>query len=279
MRKVIALLTDFGIKDPYVGMMKAVITSINPEAVIIDLTHDVPKYSILWGAHILKISYKYFPKGTIFTVVIDPGVGSSRRAIIIESTNYLFVGPDNGVLIPAAKDDGILRVYEIKADVAGLPQISYTFHGRDIFAPTAAYLSLGIKPSSLGKPIPKENLVTTEELPKEPQRINEYEVITKVVHIDDFGNLILSTNLSYLKQLLKVDVGDLVSIKVVNKDGSYVARVCRTFSEVAEGELAVYEGSYRLAEVAVFKGSASRLLSVNVGDELIISRSTPSKNR
>ncbi len=278
MRRVIALLTDFGIKDPYVGMMKAVITSINPEVSIIDLTHEAPKYNIVLGAHILKVSYKYFPKGTIFTVVIDPGVGSSRRAVILESTNYLFVGPDNGVMVPAAKDDGLRRAYEINTEVAALPRISYTFHGRDVFAPTAAYLSLGMRPSSLGNEVPLSTLVTTDELPKKP-RVSSEGVTVEVVHIDDFGNLILSSDLSSLTNYLRLELGDYVGVKVVKSGEVFRARVCRTFSQVGEGELALYEGSYRLAEIAVFKGSASRELGVNAGDELVISKSLTYSSR
>ncbi|RLG84461.1 MAG: hypothetical protein DRO18_07060, partial [Thermoprotei archaeon] len=165
---VIALMTDFGLKDPYVGMMKAVILSINPNAVIVDLTHDVPKYNVILASHILKVSYRYFPKGTVFVVVVDPGVGSRRRPIIISSRNYLFVGPDNGVLIPAAKDDGLLNAYEINIKIAGLKEISHTFHGRDIFAPTAAYLSLGMLPDVLGHRLSPDELISTAELPEEP---------------------------------------------------------------------------------------------------------------
>jgi len=263
---VIALMTDFGLKDPYVGMMKAVILSINPNAVIVDLTHDVPKYNIVLASHILKVSYKYFPKGTIFVVVVDPGVGSRRRPIIISSRNYLFVGPDNGVLVHAAKDDGLLNAYEINIKIAGLKGISYTFHGRDIFAPTAAYLSLGMLPEVLGRKLSPDGLVSTTELPEEPI-ISAEGIKLKVIHIDDFGNLILNTNIERFMKSLGVSYGDEVIVKVRGKE--YKALIVRTFSEVCRGCLAVYEGSFRLVELAKYLGSASRDLGINVNDYLI----------
>lgn len=260
---VIALMTDFGLKDPYVGMMKAVILSINPNAVITDLTHEVPKYNITLASHMLKISYKYFPKGTIFVVVVDPGVGSRRRPIIVVSKNYLFVGPDNGVLIPAARNDGLLSAYEINVKIAGLKEISYTFHGRDIFAPAAAYLSLGIPPHVLGHKLNTKELVKVSELPEEPL-ITDDGVELRVVHIDDFGNLILNTSIVELMKSLGVRYGDEVIVKV--RDREYKALIVRTFSEVCEGCLAIYEGSFRLAELAKYMGSASMDLDINVND-------------
>ncbi len=262
---VIALMTDFGLKDPYVGMMKAVILSINPNAVIVDLTHDVPKYNVILASHILKVSYRYFPKGTVFVVVVDPGVGSRRRPIIISSRNYLFVGPDNGVLIPAAKDDGLLNAYEINIKIAGLKEISHTFHGRDIFAPTAAYLSLGMLPDVLGHRLSPDELISTAELPEEPI-ITAEGIRLKVVHIDDFGNLILNTNIEKFMKSLGVSYGDEVIVKVHSKE--YRALVVKTFSEVCKGCLAVYEGTFRLVELAKYLGSASRDLGINVNDYL-----------
>jgi len=259
-------MTDFGLKDPYVGMMKAVILSINPNAVIVDLTHDVPKYNVILASHILKVSYKYFPKGTIFVVVVDPSVGSGRKPIIVSSRNYLFVGPDNGVLIPAAKDDGLLNAYEINVRIAGLKEISHTFHGRDIFAPTAAYLSLGISPDVLGYRLSPDELVSTTELPEEPIIVAE-GIKLRVIHIDDFGNLILNTNIDRFMKSLGVSYGDEVIIKV--RDKEYRALVVKTFSEVCKGCLAVYEGSFRLVELAKYLGSASKDLGINVNDYLI----------
>ena len=261
--RVIVLMTDFGLRDPYVGMMKGVIASINPNVSILDLTHEVPKYNIEIAAHMLKISYKYFPRGSIFTVVVDPGVGGPRRPIIIKSRNYYFVGPDNGVLVPAAMDDGVQGVYEINVGIAGLKEVSYTFHGRDVFAPTSAYLSLGIPPQVLGREIRFEELVTVRTLPEKP--IVENDVIkVRVVHVDDFGNLILSCDLGTLMDMLKVSYGDYVRIRTA--EGIRDVLVARTFSETCKGCLALYEGSFRLAEIAVYMGSAQKVLGLSVND-------------
>ena len=141
---VIALLTDFGTKDYFVAAMKGVILSINPNAVVVDITHEVPPQDVWTGAFVLKSVYKWFPRGTIFVAVVDPGVGTERAPLLLQTRNYFFVGPDNGVLSLAAQEDGVVAAYRIEAR---LPRVSRTFHGRDVFAPAAAYLSLGISPS------------------------------------------------------------------------------------------------------------------------------------
>ncbi len=258
MKPVIALLTDFGLKDPYVGMMKAVIKSIAPDTEIIDITHDVPKYNIRLGAHILKVSSKYFPHGTVFVGVVDPGVGSDRRSVIIVTKKHVFVGPDNGLLVPAALSEGIKGAYVINAEVAGLPNPSSTFHGRDIFAPTAAWIAKGVSPSSLGKPIDHSELVRVEPLPK-PVSSRGNIVGVEVVHIDNFGNIVTSARLDEIMRELGVTYGLDVD---VSADGVkwIPAKVVRSFSHVRRGHLAIYEGSYELAEVAVFMGSAADLL-------------------
>ncbi len=271
MRSVIVLLTDFGVSDPYVGAMKGVIAGINPNAQVIDLTHEVPKYSIEVAAYILKSTYRYFPKGAVFTVVVDPGVGSARKPLIVRSRNYLFVGPDNGVLIPAARDDGLVSAYEINTKVAGLPEISWTFHGRDVFAPTAALLSLGVGPESLGRRVSVSELTAIEVPPKAPEKISENVLAVDIFHVDSFGNLMLATDMRAVENLLKLKLGDYVEVSA-SLSGSkwHKARVARTFSEVQPGELALYEGSLGLAEIAVYLSSASKLLNVGVGDRVYI---------
>ncbi|MEM1867647.1 MAG: SAM-dependent chlorinase/fluorinase, partial [Thermosphaera sp.] len=137
---LIVLQTDFGYKDPYVGVMKGVIKSINPQAEILDLTHGVSRHNILEAAVNLLVSAKYFPPNTIFVTVVDPGVGTQRRALVIKTRNYYLVGPDNGVLSLLALKDGIVEAYDISKSPYILPNISSTFHGRDVFAPIAAWL-------------------------------------------------------------------------------------------------------------------------------------------
>ena len=150
---MITLTSDFGLKDPYVAEMKGVILTINPNATIIDITHDVEKFDIRMGAFMLASAAPYFPKGTVHLAVVDPGVGTERRAILVQTKQGFFVGPDNGVLMLAAKNQGIEHIYELSNPKFMLPKVSATFHGRDIFAPAAAYLDIGVKPAEFGPEI------------------------------------------------------------------------------------------------------------------------------
>jgi len=258
MRPLIALLTDFGLSDPYVGMMKAVIKTINPEAEIIDITHDVPKYNIRLGAHILKVVSKYLPPNAIVVGVVDPGVGSERRSVILTSKKHVYVGPDNGLLISAAMKEGLNEAYVINEKIAGLPNPSPTFHGRDIFAPAAAWISKGVRPDSLGVRIDPNELVMVDTLPK-PVTSKGNIVGVEVVHIDGFGNIITSASLKQIMDALSLTYGSRVD---VSADGVkwYPAEIVKSFSHVSRGSFAVYQGSYELAEVAVFMGSAAEVL-------------------
>lgn len=258
MRPLIALLTDFGLSDPYVGMMKAVIKTINPEADIIDITHEVPKYNIKLGAHILKVASKYVPPGAIIVGVVDPGVGSERRSVIVVSKEHVYVGPDNGLLVPAATEEGLIEAYVIKDKVAGLSDPSPTFHGRDIFAPTAAWISKGVRPESLGTRVDPSQLVRVDTLPK-PVASKGNIAGVEVVHVDGFGNIITSATLKQIMDVLSLTYGSRVD---VSADGVkwYTAEIVKSFSHVNRGSFAVYQGSYELAEVAVFMGSAAEVL-------------------
>ena len=271
--RTIVLLTDFGIADPYVGMMKGVIYSINRDAIILDLTHELPKYNIELAAHILKVSYKFFPRKSTFCVVVDPGVGGERKAVIIESKNYLWVGPDNGVLFPAADDDGIAGVYEIQPEIAGLKDISYTFHGRDIFAPTAAYLTLGISPDTLGKKLDPNALTKIRIPPEKPKIVDKTTIEVTVFYVDSFGNLVLKSPLRDIIRVLEVSEGSSVAVLPhCREDTAVNASIVKTFSQVPEGSYAIYEGSYQLAEVAQYLGNASRNLEIVSGDKICIKR-------
>ena len=258
MRPLIALLTDFGLSDPYVGMMKAVIKAINPEADVIDITHEVPRYNVRLGAHILKVVSKYVPSGAIIVGVVDPGVGSERRSVIVVSKKHVYVGPDNGLLIPAATEEGLIEAYIIKEEVAGLPNPSPTFHGRDVFAPTAAWISKGVRPESLGTRVDPNELIRVDTLPK-PVTSKGNIAGVEVVHVDSFGNIVTSATLEQIMDALSLTYGSRVDVSV---DGVkwYAAEIVKSFSHVSRGSLAVYQGSYELAEVAVFMGSAAEVL-------------------
>ena len=186
---MITLTSDFGLKDPYVAEMKGVILTINPQANIIDVTHSIEKFNIREGAFILASAAPYFPKDTIHLAVIDPIVGTERRSILIQTKRGFFVGPDNGVLMLAAQNQGIEHLYELSNPKFMLTKVSSTFHGRDVFAPAAAHLDRGVKPSEFG---PEITEAATIKFPSVVRRNSS--LIGEVWHIDDFGNII--TNIS-----------------------------------------------------------------------------------
>jgi S-adenosylmethionine hydrolase len=259
---VIALLTDFGVDDPYVGVMKGVILSINPNAVIVDITHSVGKYQVLQGALILRSCYRYFPKGTIFTVVVDPGVGSVRRAIAIRTSSYVFIGPDNGVLTPAAFDDGIIDVYEVRKYT--LPAVSRTFHGRDVFAPVAAYISKGGLIEDIGGRVSVDSITTIEVSGAE---VHNGEIIGKVVYIDSFGNAVTNIHPNNLRSL-GIDEGELVNVEVNRVQ--YRIPWVKAYSDVKQGELLIITNSFNYIELSVNQGNASKTLKLEIGSEIVV---------
>ncbi len=257
-KTVITLLTDFGLTDPYVGVMKGVIYSINPTVNIVDITHNIPSYNIDVAALIMLISYRYFPKNTIHVCVVDPGVGTKRRGILIRTKNYYFIGPDNGCLYPAAIDDGIIEVYDISNSPYRLERTSYTFHGRDLFAPVAAWLSKGVEPSKLGTKY-------TGELVKSWIRLAEkkngfYEAT--VIYIDKFGNVMTNIRPDKIPwsygEKIRIETGDRVFECVFE----------RSFGYVGEGELVCYINSWGFLELGVNKGNAASYTGLKVKDEI-----------
>ena len=265
LRRIIGLLTDFGLKDPYVAIMKAVILNINPNVEIIDISHEVEKFNIAEASFILAASLKYFPRGTVFVVVVDPGVGSSRRALIIQTKNFTFIGPDNGVLVPAAIKDGIKNLYEILNKNFFLKPLSSTFHGRDIFAPVAAYLTLGTPPEILGRKINLNSIVKPSWA---KSKISKNKVEGYFVYFDGFGNA--STNIPadevpWLKYGMRIRVN-------IHDKASLIIRFLRAYSEVEEGETLLITNSFGFLELAVNKGSARRKYNLKYGDKVTIEK-------
>ncbi len=266
MRRIIALLTDYGYRDPYVGVVKAVVKSINPDVEIIDLTHGVERHSIVEAAVLLAVSARYFPKDTIFLVVVDPGVGGPRRGIVVETSNYILVGPDNGCLTLLADEDGVKRVFDITNSKYRLPTVSNTFHGRDIFAPIAAWISLGVPLEELGVEIKYSDLnkITIEK----PQvRLEERAIEASVLYIDVFGNVMTNVKADDLITL-NPNVGGTMQLIVKNR--SYHCTYVPSFSWVREGEIACYINSWGYFEIAVNKGEASITLGLSIGDKIVI---------
>jgi len=249
---IITLLTDFGTKDTFVGSMKGVILGICPQARSIDLTHEVPPQNITAGAFLLKTSMNYFPKGTVHLTVVDPGVGSSRKAVAIQSRGHYFVGPDNGLFAATLRDWGFEAMVELTEKKYHLSKISQTFHGRDIFSPVAAHLAKGVPFSRLGKPL-SQLVPGTLPLPRPIQDGFEGEVLW----IDHFGNLVTNFGNRSLSVPFRLKVGKKIIVKV---GGHY--------AQVKKGELVVLGGSSGYLEVSVNQGRADQVLKAKLGDKV-----------
>ncbi len=253
-RPLITLLTDFGTKDAYVASLKGVILGLNPAAALVDLTHEVPPQDIRAGAFILAEAAAYFPPGTIHLAVVDPGVGSGRRALAACGRGQYWVGPDNGVLHLAFVGAPDLSIVSLENSACFQPQVSPTFHGRDIFAPVAAHLSLGVNldrfgpritdPVSLGWP--------------EPQ-FNRESVQGEIIHVDGFGNLVSNIPAGDLmawlgEQSLELKAGPL-----------HLQGLARTYADRAPGEFLALAGSHGFIEIACTGNNAARRLKNGVG--------------
>jgi hypothetical protein len=269
----IALLTDFGTRDIYVGVMKAVILSLNPAAQLIDLTNRIEPQNVRQGALALMNAYRYFPKGTVFLVVVDPGVGTQRRPIAVQAGGYSFVAPDNGLLSYALSGFDDMKVVEIA--VPDDADISNTFHGRDVFAPMAAKLSLGEALENLGTIIPK--MVT---LPAPQLDIVNKQVVGEVVHIDRFGNLVTSIgNLRWvtgerliLNPAFGTGTGSAIPVYAENTitllHDQQMVGIRQTYSEAERGGLLTLVGSTAFLEISVNQGSAAKRLDAVIGDRV-----------
>jgi len=253
---LITLTSDFGLRDPYVAEMKGVILTLNPKATIIDISHCIEKFDIRMAAFTLASSAGYFPKDTVHAAVVDPGVGTQRRAILIQTKRGYFVGPDNGVLMLAAQSQGIQHIYELSNPNLMLPKISGTFHGRDIFAPAAAYLDKGVRASDFGQEI--NNPVTPNFAAVE--QINE-SLSGEVLHIDGFGNII--TNIKE-KNMMKAK-----TLNVKLPEASLKIKFGKAYAESESGEPIVLVGSHGFLEIAVNQDSAMEKFHVKVGDKIL----------
>lgn len=262
-RSLITLMSDFGLRDPYVAEMKAVILSLCSDAVIVDVSHEVEKFNVRMGAYVLASVSPFFPKGAIHVAVVDPGVGTRRRALCIEANGCVFLGPDNGLLVLAAKARGIDRVYEVTNRRLMLSTVSKTFQGRDVFCPVAAHLACGASPSDVG-PETKRVLI-----PGFARVIRErYKVVGEVVYIDGFGNVV--TNIAEV-DVESVDRARKAKLRV-GRSGLLVD-FCGAYADVKRGEPVVLIGSHGFLEVSINQGSAERELRVKVGDKVTVYRS------
>ncbi len=253
------MLTDFGLKDGFVGTMKGVILGINPSAKIVDISHDISPQNIQEASYVLKSSSPYFPAGTIFLVVIDPGVGTGRKAIIVKTSRFLYLGPDNGVLsgIYNQEDDDVI---EIANKTYFLPDISNTFHGRDIFAPVAAYLSTGISHHLMGAKIDTIKTINTIN----PFIDDKNNVTGTIIYTDRFGNLITNLREDFFHN-------HGLNCKNINIKGNIINGLSNSYSEKSPGELLAIKGSSGYIEIAVNQGNAEKLLQAGRGDSVTVS--------
>ena len=254
---LITLLTDFGLKDPYTGMMKGVILSVNPDARIIDISHQVKAGSITRAADIIREACPYFPEGTVHMAVVDPGVGSKRRAIILLAQSHLFVGPDNGIFWPIINLHQDIEIIHITETKYFLPDVSKTFHGRDIFAPVAAHLSKGVDPLEMG-PLISDPVKLQLTAPHRKGGI----LYGQVVNVDHFGNLI--TNI-HRKEIEGFTGG---KTPVIRLEDLLMEGMRGVYAECGKGELLSLLGSSGYLEISVNQGRAADML--NLAKEAII---------
>ena len=255
---LIALLTDFGTKDYFVGAMKGAILSINPNVNIVDITHDIEPQNIAAASFTLRACYADFPPKTIFVAVVDPGVGSHRQAILVETDDYHFIAPDNGLLSFVFDEESSCKVFELTNKQYFAEKVGATFHGRDVFAPVAAHLSKSTAANLFGART--ENYVRFQEI--KPHPIDENRTEAAIIYADRFGNLI--TNLTG---------GDLPEKFALEINGTTINKRCNFFAEAAEGELFMIVGSAGFLEIVAFRDSAQRLLNVAVGQRIVVTNS------
>ena len=261
---VITFLSDFGLQDDFVGTCHGVMKRIAPGAEIIDITHGIPATSVLQGALVLANTIGYMPVG-VHLAVVDPGVGGPRRPLAVkDGEGRFYVGPDNGLLLPAASRAGVEAAHELANPTYALETISRTFHGRDLFAPAAAHLSLGVPLEELGPPLDPEGLVTLD-LP--PPEMGDRDALATVLYVDSFGNIALNLTREDVERIGVVP-GTQVELELAGE--SYYAVAARTFADARAGDVILYQDSYANMSVAISGGSAGRMLHALPGQRIRI---------
>jgi len=262
---IVTFLTDFGLQDDFVGTCHGVIATIAPDARVIDVTHGVRPGHVLQGALVLANTLSYMPAG-VHLAVVDPGVGSGRRALALrDGEGRLHVGPDNGLLLPAAdRFGGVAAAHELANPEYSLQPVSRTFHGRDLFAPAAAHLAAGVPLEELGPPVDPEALVRIE-IP-EPE-VGQNRIRASALVVDRFGNIALNLRREHLEH---AELGAGTRVELVSRGDRFYAVSARTFADAPRGALILYEDSYGSLALAVSRGNAAQLLRVEEGGEIVI---------
>lgn len=264
MKRIITLTTDFGLSDGFVGVIKGVILSIHPDAMIIDITHDIAPQNIQQGAFVFANAYPYFPPNTIHVVIVDPGVGSTRRPIALQRGETIFVAPDNGILSLGIRDwrleprvESPIHAVHLNNPYYWLPRVSSTFHGRDIFSPVAAHLSLGVPIEKMGEPI--DDWVRLTQSKQATREGNE--IIGQVIHIDRFGNVI--TNIG--KEMFDGMNRDKIVVRIGNQE---IRGIKNTYADGEQGEIIALISSAWTLELAVPNGNAANEIGTLIGSVL-----------
>lgn len=265
MARFITFLTDFGLQDDFVGTCHGVMKRIAPDAEIIDITHGIAPQGVLQGALTLANTLPFMPEG-VHLAVVDPGVGGARRALALrDGHGRVHVGPDNGLLIPAAeKLGGIVEAHELTNPEYALESVSRTFHGRDLFSPAAAHIALGVPLAELGPPIDPDALARLD-LPQPD--IGTTRIRCTVLDVDRFGNVQLNLDRSHLEQ-----AGIVPGTRVELQLGAerYYAIAARTFADARAGDIILYEDAYRNVSIAISGGSAAGMFAIRAGQDLRI---------
>ena len=263
-RPIIALLTDFGSQDHYAGVMKGVILGICPDVTLVDISHDLPPHDMAFAAHELAATYRYYPAGTIFLVVVDPGVGTTRRGLAAEVGDRKFVAPDNGVLTSVFQETAPKKVVELTERRYARPTVSRTFEGRDRFAPAAAWLAKGTHLEAFGR------AVTDYKVLDLPQPTLDNGVLRgRVIRVDRFGNVVTNIDRRAYEKL----AGNLAAMQLT-VGGRSIAHIVSTYADIAPGEIGALFGSTDHLECSAQAASAAERLGVSVGDPVELRRVT-----
>jgi len=266
MPPIITLTTDFGLRDEYVGVMKGVILTKAPAARLIDLSHEVEAFDIRGAAYLIAASYPYFASGTIHLIVVDPGVGSSRHIIGLQAGGQVFLAPDNGVLSIVASENPEAPAFILSTSKLTSSRKSSTFHGRDIFAPLAASLANGASLAELGREVPLEEL--NHFAIGQPRWLAaENNILASILHIDSFGNAVSNISNDFVDSL---GLGHIPAVFSLILKGCRSVSLCRTYGDVAPGELLLLFNSRGYLEIAVNQGNAAELLGIKSDDRLVL---------
>lgn len=261
---LITLITDFGLKDPFAGLMKGVILGINPDARVIDITHNIQRHNVFEASQVIAMSYKYFPPATIHVAVVDPSVGSMRRPLLVVTEDHYFIGPDNGIFAPIFEDlkSTFFKVYHVTASHYFLPMSGSTFHGRDIFAPIAAWMSKGVDSYKIGEQIDDYMKIPTPR----PVLTNNNTITGEIVSIDNFGNAISNIKRDDLGKLASIESKERLRVMFNNEHLPLVDY----YAKDENNRLSSIINSFGHIELFVFRDSASEKYNIKVGDSVIV---------